>query len=1798
MKAPSHGNGATSTKLESVLEAVAGCFNDTIISAPAVGWEDSRTSPDMSMMDIIQQCRGDPVLKTLKAATQTLFTGLHATGTKSLPLMLPCEFLKTIQTLHATDVELSDQEVVDQCEPGLPLSLLSPESRRLYRRHTRELTVLLVILQRPAKAYNALANTNYRNLHQALSMKNLVESVLSRVEEVLRCLQTRHPKSLALLTRLLSLYVDILFHFIIYHDDADDAERGASVRVVADRLIAVIHTLTCDGAEVRPMEWKRCAALLVTLVARDLDQLSISDVEKVVLYKNSWVHFLVFAAVPIAATTEDGSSMQASWLSTAMPIVFQSTLYDTDMSLLFRLDGPTQKSVLLCVKQTIGRVLELLWLTVSSAVWQYFTAPALLSAVKSCSMYAFTWTSMPETVWSLNSFIHHGLQASGSHSRSGYSSFVSGSPNSSRYPLQNSSAVRALVAGALGVPAGEASPVSQDERGAMSTTAFHTQSATQPPSPLDFDTAKSRTLFFLTLHGFASAAWLYAAQEFESLTDIFLWAVPHTHTDGLFSSSTAAADESVSRSVQSLGFAITPPCQEGKVNLLTLSLDYIAVLVKTPGFANVQANSTEDPALYHFFEGAFSLLHALLFSFPHELSRIREFAQRDLLAVFVSVTLNRASPNSRQAPYIQELMYDLLQRYYTAPISLSSFVSSLLTPELVRSMGDSYQASRLLVADLTLFTYLATVADECVVQPERIILLLVDIEPSVLLRTLEGVSFYANLIQRLLAVLATNSDLSIGSMALRATGEGRRRLMDRLAEGTSALFYAYQCGAVIVGGVATVHLLQDSLEVLSEVIRCAGDIAYLSTSCVASSEDMNDDYNVPVTYVLLNIFFTEGLPLEIYDAVGQILCAVVSVGHSLFPTLRSNLLREMRLALAGALHRSITGGIGHAQNTIRLEVLRVIGRYDLNTLQYFTGPEALPANHKAVEQADLAITQSLCAVILSDDSQAMEKAAALEILLTLRLVDALHVSRVAALLSDCAKTGGPHSFEACALAAAAAKYLNAVVVHLLGKEGPLGATPSLPKSATSATDSPSLTGRGRSFGIGSFGAEHIDAILRRGVDILHATAMGYEALADEIDFADYTYATAPVNGSVSFPGAATPLVHTTGFGVSALSTVAKTNAEQPSASMLPSVNYSKYHTYTLPSVVEMEETRERRLYPLVLGEDFCFTEGNATANLMASSLEAIRRLCVSMEDALWLSTVDGELTGALQVNRSKRILQAVLRCVMISKPSAPLLCRPLGSCVTQCLQLACAISQVSDLSNLEEDGSTTTLSTAHALRQLTVFLEHNRSSVALVNASLKVLGAALPSDVVDCERVFEVMADVLKRHQATGAVDVESLEYMRCCTVFFSAAPSNSCPFHLLGYWVPALFERAQWVSRHIPAGQADECESVRYFVQVIHCLKSVVINAQESMVLALLPREQIVSMMAALGQFSTSSVADPAHQVHRRQNWHLAWCALLDLLNTALLVGGHGVCTALETGFLPTVAASLCHIPRFLHALGGFTAVQDEQRRYCVWEVEEMELCTKMVALMSTLGTSMGEVLPVIQCSFLLHTQRPHHLLRSVVASDLTPSTVQLETKVMESALIHMQQYQLLYFLRQPGRGFRPAGVRTSAVSVVSEWSSETSPLTFGILRRFLLQQFQIIRKSAATAEGRSPEVSATVESSSLARSPSCGRETDSFTEDDVTDVDIISLNSDMRMVQVEVAQMALRLYTVAAEELAFQQYNVSGAPNPSAVACKELKNSTEKLLHALRSAHHDMKRMNSPKVFEVVEVLSRRLKAVVAAL
>ncbi|KAK7201580.1 hypothetical protein NESM_000222400 [Novymonas esmeraldas] len=664
----------------------------------------------------------------------------------------------------------------------------------------------------------------------------------------------------------------------------------------------------------------------------------------------------------------------------------------------------------------------------------------------------------------------------------------------------------------------------------------------------------------------------------------------------------------------------------------------------------------------------------------------------------------------------------------------------------------------------------------------------------------------------------------------------------------------------------------------------------------------------------------------------------------------------------------------------------------------------------------------------------------------------------------------------------------------------------------------------------------------------------------------------------------------------------------------------------------------QRLFPVGTAATRFFrgTEDDRRLNTLAALLDTMADLATALEQLSWLSSGDTNTTG-LFGKRTQQLLESALACVLVCNAGSSLLAPLLARHVQQQLRLAraatCLLERAAggDGAELLEAGATV----QHALRRLVAFSRANDQRPAVVADVLPVVAAyslTAPSLCVAAEELMLTVQAVLHSLlQSDWAPETVTLveRLVEGCTRIFSRPRSDggggSGDALVDSRLLPTLAQVATRLAAFVQPTHPTSAASLR-FVRVVECVQCLSAHrGGRTAVLGFLDEGVLLVFVQALGQFAVSSVYDTAAQRHLRLGWHECWMAVLSLWCT--VVASRGPFNSTAAGWVPSLRAALLSTPRVAAALSAFAGTHGADRRsLLVWEVEEVDACTRLAAVLAVEGVSLEALTPCVQAGFVF-LQRPH-LQQHCVASLPSAEAALSEGRRISIAQAHAVRNALTVLLKQPAYAIPRDGCTVAAFVFAPELLGQApEPATalntpadtaawlvcsLDLLRQFTVRELQVLRRvtgvpGAAGALERSPDagrVSLASRESSATRSPSRGPTAGAGEADAATDVEDgftldgqMDVAGDLQSVHLETAQLALTAYVLTLAELVASSGTAPGQLY-TALAVRAVQQSTERLIRTLGSLLKELRELRWPVLTRVVQAKTLELQQLVERL
>lgn len=875
---------------------------------------------------------------------------------------------------------------------------------------------------------------------------------------------------------------------------------------------------------------------------------------------------------------------------------------------------------------------------------------------------------------------------------------------------------------------------------------------------------------------------------------------------------------------------------------------------------------------------------------------------------------------------------------------------------------------------------------------------------------------------------------------------------------------------------------------------------------------------------------------------------------------------------------------------------------------------------------------------------------------------------------------GPSSneWEVATLALACLAYVNTVIAGQLTK-----ATHAATDTASSSADSRTPLGRQHltpltppSVGTATTGAspllaarckvltshtDTIDQLLRHIQAIMEQCRSAYERESREVDYEDVSEWLARHDGGVSgedadglsasvvlprqriglwrsSSGSATNITNTLGGGGDGGSLVrfATPTALATAASRVGDVLFSPLLTLSTGQTASL--LPYYRLTPIgpPATRFFRGTGDDGRLNTLAALLDTSADVAAAAEQLLWLSGVDTNAAGLFH-KRTESLLDSALKAVAVSRPNSPLLAPLLTRHVQHALRLARAATGILE-SSLVGDGMEVDVSPSiqRGLLQLTRFAKVNRLHTALFVDAVPIVTAFPLASLAEQAAVEELMRDVqamLHQQLTAPALDDDALyvfdTVVEGCSRYFGRQRSGGAGVDsvLILRLLPTLLRYASLLSQCIHPTQP-ACANAFRFAAVLECMSCVVAHVGGQMaVLGFMSEDTLLALTRALGQFGLSSTYDHAAQRYHRLGWHVCWCALLSLWGVVTSL--RGPYAAKASGWVPSLVSTLESTPRFASAVGAFPGIHTADREaLLVWEVEEVDVATRLAAVLAIQGVVLSSLVSSVQAGFLF-LQQPR-LPQRCVASLPTADTSASEGRRVAAAQARALRNALTVLLKQPYYAFSGDGGTTPAAFVFApellsdpalkltssafggasaeRGGASAKPLVFSLelLRQFTVRELQLLRRltaSGAAVQERSPDVSRTSTGSAASRESSAGRspgrgpladgETVTETEDLCTTDGVVEDAADQQAMHLETVQLALNAYVLTVEELLRHAAYAPGGFYTAAVM-QGIRHTTERLLHTLRSLAREVRDLRRPLLSQIAQAKTAQLQAV----
>nr|CAJ2482498.1 unnamed protein product [Leishmania braziliensis] len=794
----------------------------------------------------------------------------------------------------------------------------------------------------------------------------------------------------------------------------------------------------------------------------------------------------------------------------------------------------------------------------------------------------------------------------------------------------------------------------------------------------------------------------------------------------------------------------------------------------------------------------------------------------------------------------------------------------------------------------------------------------------------------------------------------------------------------------------------------------------------------------------------------------------------------------------------------------------------------------------------------------------------------------------------------------------------------------------------------------------------MDQLLRHGAAALQRVRSLYDVEWCEVDYDDQTNWLArqatrltlgentDVSASVIFPrgsavtaskrlacGSQLDSVHTTLHRTSQVSVLSR--CAVPTALAAASAARAKrelsntatsFHTLSSESVEVV--AAHRRLFPVGTAATrfFLGTGDDRRLNSLAAQLDTMADLATALEQLLWLSGVD-TYTAGLFGKRTQQLLECAVESVLSCQPGPPMLAPFLTRQVQQQLRLAKAATSILESAVGSEAAELLEMSPTgqHSLRRLVSFAKANRRNTFVLLDTLPVVTAFPLSNFTTYATMEELMAMVQEALHAklqlctwTAETLVMLERLVNGCTRVFSRPRTDGCgDAVLVSRLLPTLMQVASRLSRFVQPTQPTNTDALR-FVRVLECVGCVIAHCGEQMAaVGFVEEDVLLGFLQALGQFSASSVYDAAAQRHLRLAWSVCWIALLSLWCTIMSVRGQY--SAIASGWVPSLKAALLSSPRFAAALSAFAGVRGADRcRLLLWEVEEVDWCTRLVAVLAVQNVLLEKLTPCVQAGFVF--LRQPHLQQQCVSSLPSAEAAISEGKRITIAQSYVLRSELTILLKQPSYAVPRDGATLASFVFPLELLGQTVELasapslsnddvaaastaislvySLDLLRQFTLWELQILRKVAATSAPtggigleRSSNMGLTSfasRESSVTRSSSkrpLAGDTDTATDvdDSFTADGQIDIATDVQTVHLETVQLALTAYAFTVQDFIQNARNAPRILYTAEVVCG-VRHSMERLVRTLRSFVKDLSEVRWPLLSRVVQGQTAQLQ------
>ncbi|KAH9578245.1 hypothetical protein LSM04_009222 [Trypanosoma melophagium] len=1146
-----------------------------------------------------------------------------------------------------------------------------------------------------------------------------------------------------------------------------------------------------------------------------------------------------------------------------------------------------------------------------------------------------------------------------------------------------------------------------------------------------------------------------------------------------------------------------------------------------------------------------------------------------------------------------EVMYGIIFRYHYLFENLNYLDSTLLFPEFMKGVGLKCETTEIASLQLRLYSSLLEFKNDAV-YPGRVVEALAHIQPGVISHFSLAVPFFLQWLS-ITETLISESPDSLAS--LLTFEESHNKLIHRLCEGIFVIIRELQSGSLVLDSHSTASLLEEMIRLLSLAVLDEGRQDVLATCVIATyGED-----TLSACFMLYSLIFANHASNSLVECTAGLLAYVVQHSQEkFFTTMRFHTSTEMKRNLFAGLHQllqpsststttttttttattttttsslllksSSSSSLNSSLNVIRLASLRCLLQYDPASFYYFVVPEEA---EKGV--TEIPLVGILRSIIKSPDTVILEKAEALELLRTLNDVS-IPLEDVTSLHSntDC---GPPYCKTA--FAAAIINYVCGVLFDEIRLE-----SEQLVKSVEKQQKSPKpfrSPSKGSVQGMKNkeivVHLKEIRTMIRVGCEALLQCTAFYKQAERELRFLD-----AQDNLTVS-------------------EYQSKRNSQKYFVSHSRHYNTSSdLSTTNNYGVVEIAANKacswDVKLFPILLGVGFLVPQmenDTPTINRVTYALESIKRLTTSLESVLWIANKEKEL-GLI----APMILEAVLDGISMVEPTVPLLRGLMWDCLNGWLSLGRAAAEVLAQSTAD---SVLTVSTAKLnpfFQNFVKLLNSNRGSVTVLSQGLGVLSVFQPSDIVDdstIRQVFELIDDVLGKHRN-----------MAPSNVFFVFISEISATYNRFGNFcsltsalntLENLWSCVINVSHKISATESS-CALSDFFDHLINAMNTVLLKAGE--VSNYFSENQVMNLVTALGQFTQSACYDSVANLYRAQAWHRGWISMLRLLQTLLVCSSRTSSIETISGvadqvmwakFVSTLASTS---PRFQNAISGFTLFNPTvEPKPFSWELEEMQLCTALLDVASSLGVSVSALTPHVRRSFC---RIRRYRLQTIGI---------VEERWLESLLMSTVRHQLSFLLQQP---LPPACLADAEGVVVTierfsagDENMEEEQLSFDMLRSFTLREMSIIRRGRHDPSASFPS-NAISNNSFTTNTNNYNNYNNNTNSNNNNNTNLMntpaSMHSSFATVDAVLdsetgigphadnIQLALRLFTRHARFYLRTCCLTLWERRQLAVAL-------EKLLHALSRLIHDVRRLENAKLTWLVDTVREELQSLIGNL